>query len=74
MLFSKIFFIIIFILNVSVAFSQENKKKCRINSNKQILDFIKKELKPLNSGSNEEGPRTKVVSIRPKDVRNKTLL
>ena len=57
MLFKNIFFIIIvFILNISVTISQENKKKCRINTNKQILDFIKKELKPFNSGSNEEGP------------------
>ena len=32
------------------SFSQETKKKCRINSNKQILDFIKKELKPFKQG------------------------
>ena len=45
MFFNKIFCIlIIFILNISILVSQENKKKCRINSNKQILDFIKKEL------------------------------
>ena len=58
MLINKIItIIIIIVLNISFANSQENKKKCRINSNKQILDFIKKELKPFKSGSNEEGPR-----------------
>ena len=36
--------IVVFILNTSVVTSQESKKKCRINTNKQILDFIKKEL------------------------------
>ena len=39
------------------SFSQETKKKCRINSNKQILDFIKKELTPFKQGVNDDGPR-----------------
>ena len=58
MLFYKTFCIlIIFIMNISILPAQENKKKCRINTNKQILDFIKKELKPFKRGSKEEGPR-----------------
>ena len=62
---------ILLVLNISVATSQENKKKCRINTNKQILDFIKKELKPFNTGSNEEGPRLSQSDLK---IRDKTLL
>ena len=50
--------------------SQENKKKCRINTNKQILDFIKKELKPFNSGSNEEGPRLSQSDLKLLEIKH----
>ena len=62
--------IIILILNISVATSQENKKKCRINTNKQILDFIKKELKPFNTGSNEEGPRLSQSDLKLLEIKH----
>ena len=71
MLFDRIFcIIIIFILNISISASQENKKKCRINTNKQILDFIKKELKPFNSGSNEEGPRLSQSDLKMLEIKH----
>ncbi len=62
--------VIVLILNISIAISQENKKKCRINSNKQILDFIKKELKPFNSGSNEEGPRLSQSDLKLLEIKH----
>ena len=68
---NKIFCIlIIFILNISILASQENKKKCRINTNKQILDFIKKELKPFNTGSNEEGPRLSQSDLKLLEIKH----
>ncbi len=71
MLFNKIFCIlVIFIINISISWSQENKKKCRINTNKQILDFIKKELKPFNSGSNEEGPRLSQSDLKMLEIKH----
>jgi len=71
MRFNKIFCIlIIFIMNISISFAQENKKKCRINTNKQILDFIKKELKPFNSGSNEEGPRLSQSDLKMLEIKH----
>ena len=71
MLFNKIFCIlIIFIFNISILASQENKKKCRINTNKQILDFIKKELKPFNTGSNEEGPRLSQSDLKLLEIKH----
>ena len=71
MLFNKIFCIlVIFIINISISWSQENKKKCRINTNKQILDFIKKELKPFNSGSNEEGPRLSQSDLKLLEIKH----
>ena len=71
MLFNKIFCIlIILIFNISILASQENKKKCRINTNKQILDFIKKELKPFNSGSNEEGPRLSQSDLKLLEIKH----
>lgn len=71
MLFDKIFCIlIIFIFNISILASQENKKKCRINTNKQILDFIKKELKPFNTGSNEEGPRLSQSDLKLLEIKH----
>ena len=71
MLLNKIFCIlVIFILNISIVASQENKKKCRINTNKQILDFIKKELKPFNSGSNEEGPRLSQSDLKLLEIKH----
>ena len=57
-------------MNISVFTSQENKKKCRINTNKQILDFIKKELKPFNSGSNEEGPRLSQSDLKLLEIKH----
>ena len=41
------------VFNFSNSFSQETKKNCRINSNKQVLDFIKKELTPFKKASND---------------------
>ena len=71
MLFNKIFCIlIILIFNISILASQENKKKCRINTNKQILDFIKKELKPFNTGSNEEGPRLSQSDLKLLEIKH----
>ena len=71
MRFNKIFCIlVIFIMNITILFAQENKKKCRINTNKQILDFIKKELKPFNSGSNEEGPRLSPSDLKMLEIKH----
>ena len=71
MRFNKIFCIlVIFIMNITILFAQENKKKCRINTNKQILDFIKKELKPFNSGSNEEGPRLSQSDLKMLEIKH----
>ncbi len=71
MIIKKIFCIVILLfLNISIASSQENKKKCRINSNKQILDFIKKELKPFNSGTNEEGPRLSQSDLKLLEIKH----
>ena len=61
---------LVIILNISVAYAQENKKKCRINTNKQILDFIKKELKPFNSGNNEEGPRLSQSDLKLLEIKH----
>ena len=46
-LIRTLFLVIFFGLNANSILAQETKKKCRINSNKQVLDFVKKELKPL---------------------------
>ena len=62
--------LIVLILNISVINSQENKKKCRLNTNKQILDFIKKELKPFNTGSNEEGPRLSQSDLKLLEIKH----
>ena len=71
MLFKNIFCVIILlILNISVAISQENKKKCRKNTNIQILDFLKKELKPFNNGSNEEGPRLSQSDLKLLEIKH----
>ena len=61
---------ILLILNISIATSQENKKKCRINTNTQILDFIKKELKPFSNGSNEEGPRLSQSDLKLLEIKH----
>ena len=63
-------FIIVFILYISAASAQENKKKCRINTNKQILDFIKKELKPFNTGSNEDGPKLSQSDLKLLEIKH----
>ena len=52
------------------SFSQETKKKCRINSNKQILDFIKKELKPFKQGVNDEGPRLSNADLKQLEIKH----
>ena len=57
-------------MNISILAAQENKKKCRLNTNKQILDFIKKELKPFNSGSNEEGPRLSQSDLKMLEIKH----
>ena len=63
-----IFIFIMFFVNLS--FSQETKKKCRINSNKQILDFIKKELIPFKKGTNDEGPRLSNADIKQLEIKH----
>ena len=56
--------------NFNNSFSQENKKKCRINSNKQILDFVKKELTPFKKASNDEGPRLSNADIKQLEIKH----
>ena len=69
--FKKFLYSISTNFNISVATSQENKKKCRINTNKQILDFIKKELNHLKLVVMK---KDQVIPVRPKMLRDKTLL
>ena len=52
--------------------SQENIKKCRINNNKQILNFIKKELTPFKKGTNEEGPRLSTSDLKQLEIKHYT--
>ncbi len=70
--FIKIFFIflIIFSFSNNSLYSQQNRKKCRINSNKQILDFVKKELKPFKQGTNAEGPRLSVSDLKLLEIKH----
>lgn len=71
MLFKKIFFLlIILVLFTNQIIAQQNKKKCRINSNKQVLDFIKKELKPFNAGTNQEGPRLSQSDLKLLEIKH----
>ena len=51
-------------------FTQENQKKCRINSNKQILDFVKKELVPFKQGTNEDGPRLSNADLKQLEIKH----
>ena len=50
--------------------AQETKKKCRINNNKQILDFVKKELKPFQAGTNEDGPRLSKSDLKLLEIKH----
>ncbi len=68
---NKIFCLLIIIfLPINLVIAQENKKKCRINSNKQILDFVKKELKPFNAGTNEEGPKLSRSDLKLLEIKH----
>ena len=71
MLIKKILFVVIFfVFNTNFIIAQEAKKKCRINSNKQVLDFVKKELKPFNAGTNEEGPRLSQSDLKLLEIKH----
>ena len=63
------FLLFTFLLN-NLVYSQQNKKKCRINTNKQILDFVKKELKPFKQGTNEEGPRLTESDLKLLEIKH----
>ena len=60
--------IILFISNITLA--QETKKKCRINTNKQVLDFVKKELKPFEASTNDEGPRLTKSDLKLLEIKH----
>ena len=45
-------------------------KKCRINSNKQVLDFVKKELTPFRRATNDEGPRLSNADIKQLEIKH----
>ena len=67
----KYFFIFIFLISFnSVLYSQENKKKCRINNNKQILSFVQKELKPFQGANNDEGPRLSKSDLKLLEIKH----
>ena len=61
---------IFIVLNLNSSFSQETSKKCRINSNKQVLDFVKKELTPFKQASNEEGPRLTNADLKQLEIKH----
>ena len=65
-----LYLFLILILSFNYAFAQESRKKCRINSNKQVLDFVKKELKPFNAGNNEEGPRLSKSDLKLLEIKH----
>ena len=68
---NKFSFLLIFLLLLnSIINAQESKKKCRINNNKQILDFVKKELKPFEGGTNEEGPRLSKSDLKLLEIKH----
>ena len=64
------FLLLFFILLNGSLFPQDAKKKCRINSNKQILDFIKKELKPFKQGTNPDGPRLTASDLKLLEIKH----
>ena len=68
----KFLIILPFIVTIDfhISFAQEVKKKCRINSNKQVLDFVKKELTPFRQGTNEEGPRLSNADIKQLEIKH----
>ena len=67
----KILFIsVVLILLNNIVHAQENKKKCRINTNKQVLDFVKKELKPFEASTNEEGPRLTKSDLKLLEIKH----
>jgi hypothetical protein len=65
-----ILFFLALTINFNLSVAQESKKKCRINSNKQVLDFIKKELKPFNAGTNEEGPKLSQSDLKLLEIKH----
>ena len=65
---SCLFLLLVFFINFAIA--QQNKKKCRLNSNKQILDFVKKELKPFKQGTNAEGPRLSQSDLKLLEIKH----
>ena len=71
MQFCKYLFILIFfVFSNNILFAQENKKKCRINTNKQVLDFVKKELKPFQAATNDEGPRLTKSDLKLLEIKH----
>ena len=67
----KILFIsVVLILLNNIVYAQENKKKCRINTNKQVLDFVKKELKPFKAATNDEGPRLTKSDLKLLEIKH----
>ena len=67
----KYFFLIIFFnLFCYEVFAQESKKKCRINNNTQVLDFVKKELKPFEAATNTEGPRLSRSDLKLLEIKH----
>ena len=69
-------YVFLFVLTLTffedILMSQENTKKCRINSNKQVLDFVKKELTPFKQGTNEEGPRLSPSDRKQLEIKHYT--
>ncbi len=62
--------LLILFLSQANIMAQETKKKCRINNNKQILDFVKKELKPFQAGTNEDGPRLSKSDLKLLEIKH----
>ena len=69
-LYKIITLLIISVFFTNMTFSQESKKKCRINNNKQVLDFVKKELKPFKAGTNDEGPRLSKSDLKLLEIKH----
>ena len=63
-------FITSFLLCINILNAQESKKKCRINNNKQVLDFVKKELKPFEAGANADGPRLSNSDLKLLEIKH----
>ncbi len=50
--------------------AQQNKTKCRVNSNKQILDFIQRDLEPFARPTNENGPQLSAADLKLLEVKH----